>query len=122
MLFRSRPTELYARNAQVDDRNKQELKRLKSDPVFFKAADNAYPAGETERTKAANRDSLLQHPFFTRDCLARDTVQLKEGAQVMCLKNLDLSSGDKIVNGSRGQVIGFTTPKKLLQNFMEGRP
>ena len=119
-----RPTELYARNAQVDDRNKQELKRLKSDPVFFKAADNAYPAGDTERTKAANRDRLLQHPFFTRDCLARDTVQLKEGAQVMCLKNLDLSSGDKIVNGSRGQIIGFTTPKKLLQIFffMEGRP
>jgi len=76
--------------------NEQELKKLKSDPVF-KAADNVYPAGDTERTNEANCDRLLQHHFFTRNCLARDITQLPEGNQVTCLKKFDLSLGDKIL-------------------------
>lgn len=39
-----------------------------------------------------------------RSCLAPETLRLKEGAQVMCIKN---AADRKYVNGSLGTVIGF---------------
>lgn len=43
-----------------------------------------------------------------KNCLAEARLKLKEGAQVMCIKNLNVGAG--VCNGSKGVVIGFTPP------------
>jgi hypothetical protein len=124
------PTELYARNADVDAVNANELRRLDFPIEEFKASDSVVSAaqqdqegsdaarGYTDRATDAKirqqTEALQRHEFF-RDCLAAPTVQLKMAAQVMLLRNLELSGGASrmLVNGSRGVVAHFLTSEEV---------
>jgi hypothetical protein len=155
-----RPTELYARNADVDSVNSVELNKLADAELReFRANDavasaiamkleldgeapdrsadqrirqqqarsfsSAHPLSpvtrcahswvhaahflhaHTTHTSCA-QETLERHEFF-RDCMAAPTVSLKLGAQVMLLRNLELSGGASkmLVNGSRGVISDF---------------
>ena len=60
----------------------------------------------------------LERNEFFRDCLASKEIRLKEGAQVMLLRNLDLEGGPdgtrQLVNGSRGVVKKMVTKKETM--------
>jgi len=55
------------------------------------------------------KESILQDDMFWVQCQAVPEINLKLGAQVMLLKNLDLGSSTMLVNGSRGVITGFET-------------
>lgn len=58
--------------------------------------------------------------MFWNQCQAMSAVTLKEGAQVMLLKNLDLGSQSMLVNGSRGVIVGFETDvRRVLFDLLE---
>ena len=114
------PTELYARNADVDTVNAAQLRMLDTPLHEYHAVDTVRSATEelaevegagvfADRTTDAKirqqKETLQRHEFF-RDCLAAPTVQLKLAAQVMLLRNLELQGGASrmLVNGSRGVV------------------
>ena len=89
-----RPTLLESRNAQVDRANAAEMNKLPGEVKRFKSKDKA--AGTMY-------EKQLQH------CQAPETLELKEGAQVILLKNIDPEAG--LVNGSRGVIVEFKTAK-----------
>mmetsp|Transcript_7455 Transcript_7455/g.16312 ORF Transcript_7455/g.16312 Transcript_7455/m.16312 type:complete len:731 (-) Transcript_7455:92-2284(-) len=89
-----KPTLLESRNAQVDRANAQEMAKLPGQLRKFKSRDKCV-------TRTYER--LLQH------CQAPETLELKIGAQVILLKNLEPDKG--LVNGSRGVIVDFQLAK-----------
>ena len=87
------PTTLYPHRASVDNENARQLAALEGELKIFEAHDEG------------------QQPFLSQlqsACNAPAHLELKVGAQVVLLKNLDLKQG--LCNGSRGRVIGFSVP------------
>jgi len=84
-------TKLYPYNVNVRAENEKRLKSLPGELLTYEAQDSI-------KGRAASRQRL--------EALGVEkTLQLKVGAQVMCLKNLDVASG--LVNGARGVVVGL---------------
>jgi energy-coupling factor transporter ATP-binding protein EcfA2 len=84
------PTKLYPRNVDVDRENSEALAKLPGASRGFVATDE----GEEPYLETAKRNWL-----------APEKLELKGGAQVMLLKNIDVPGG--LANGSRGVVVGF---------------
>jgi len=83
-------TRLYCKNAQVDEINAKSLHNLPGD-MQVQAAEDSGDFPFLEQLK--------------KNCLAPERLQLKIGAQVMLLKNIDPEGG--LVNGSRGVILSF---------------
>lgn len=82
-------TELYVTNMNVDSINESRLNGIQGDERVY----------QMETTGKENYVETLK-----RSCLALDTLVLKEGALVMCVRN---SPDKKYANGSLGVVVGF---------------
>jgi len=85
-------TRLYAKNMQVDEINNRSLFELDGKLEAYKAEDT----GEYNFVEQ-----------LKKNCLAPEKLDLKVGAQVMLLKNLDPERN--LINGTRGVVSGFQT-------------
>lgn len=85
-----KPVIVHTHNAEVDAINREILYKLPGDIKTFNASDSG-------------RERELQ--TLQKNCLAPAELILREGAQVMLLKNLDPLGG--LANGSIGIVTGF---------------
>jgi ATP-dependent DNA helicase PIF1 len=85
------PTVLFPTNQKVDEGNENELNKLPGERKTFIAKD-------------AGSDQGLER--LNKNCLAPYHLNLKIGAQVMLVRNIDVLNG--LVNGSRGVVIGYS--------------
>jgi len=83
-----KPVCLYSTNRMADRSNMAELKEIE---------------GETHLYEANDTGNKFQVAFLDKNCVAQAELILKEGAQVMLLKNLDLKR--KLCNGSVGTVV-----------------
>lgn len=92
------PTLLECKNKNVDQANEREIAKLKGDVHTFNSKDRAI--NETYRGQ-------LKH------CQAPAQLDLKVGAQVLLLKNIDLEKG--LANGSRGVVVRFQPPQNKAE-------
>ena len=98
-------TKLYATNKDVTAENSAHLNKLPGAKVSFQAKDFAEPEDDAPGWAES---SLLRNGFY-RQCLAEAELNLKEGAQVMLIKNEQTDDHKtRLVNGSRGKVVGFT--------------
>ncbi len=106
------PTRLFSTRSSVDDVNQTELQKLDVNSEHtYNADDNTYidPDIRTVAAKATAKDQLLKDHFFDRTCPAAKELILRRGAQVMCIQNeLADGSANRLVNGSRGVVVGFS--------------
>lgn len=89
-------TELFSTRYEVDNANNSRLRGLSGKPRRFDAYDHAPNPKEVPDDV---RDRLLAN------MMAPKSLELKVGAQVMLIKNMD----DTLVNGSVGKVVGFST-------------
>lgn len=95
-LMQSNPTRLYTRRDGADAENKRHLDKLSGPLVCFNATLHVQRKTSYEDKQAGET--------LKRNCLAPEELQLKVGAQVILLKNLN---PPHLVNGSRGRVVGF---------------
>jgi ATP-dependent DNA helicase PIF1 len=95
------PTKLYCKNANVDAENSEELQKLQGRLVQLRALNNT-----PDHMRNADKN-----PFW-RSCLAAPILQLKEGAQVMLLRN---DPDKKLVNGSKGIIVGFVSRDEAIK-------
>lgn len=97
-------TKLYSHRDDVDSINDRELDIIQSQPYFYKMLSG----GDAELVA-----SLID------SCLAPKTLELKEGALVMFVRN---NSGEGYVNGTLGVVVGFEEegPKYPIIETKEG--
>ncbi|KAJ5411509.1 uncharacterized protein N7487_005868 [Penicillium crustosum] len=84
-------TELFPTRAEVDGANSARMGRLSGEIMRFNAVDS----GTIQDPQ--HRERLLAN------CMAPPMIQLKKGAQVMLIKNME----DSLVNGSIGKVVAF---------------
>ncbi|MFH1192081.1 MAG: PIF1 family DEAD/DEAH box helicase [bacterium] len=96
-----KPAKLFTHNIDVDRINDLELKKIQEKSYVY-----------VMRSKG--RDRMVES--LKKSCLAPERLALKVGAQVMFVKN-NFEQG--YVNGTMGQVIGFTEDRKLpiVQTF-----
>eukprot|EP00943_MAST-04B_sp_MAST-4B-sp1_P008733 g8733.t1 len=99
------PTKLYCKNLDVDLINEAKLGQLTGDATVYDKYDEVLPDPRLPRALTRSENQLLSK-FFDQ-VRVKAQVKLKIGAQVMCLQN-DITRV-KLVNGSRGVVIGFKT-------------
>lgn len=99
------PVLVHTHNVDVDSANADRLAAEPGDSEYFQARDTGRPG-----------------PLATlqANCLAPETLELKIGAQVMLLKNVDVPGG--LANGSIGKVTEFSKTLKLpTVTFPNGR-
>ena len=102
-----KPTRLCSLNKNVDKINQKELDKLNTDIYEYEIELNCnYKTPDYIKAKIIN------------SCLAKKTLQLCVGAQVMLLCNLDLEN--KLANGSRGIIIDFVEDLPLVK-FLNGQ-
>lgn len=110
-----RPVELEGRNIDVDFLNRKELDKLSADLCRAVAKDWGDTPTYLERLK--------------KDCIAPEVLDLKVGAQVMCLKNINPDCG--VVNGSVGVLLDFEgvdeegnsgLPRVRFKNYTQAIP
>jgi ATP-dependent DNA helicase PIF1 len=105
-----RPTLIFSRNADVAAINAANMDALDGESVIFKAA--------TIQSAATHIDAELEAQLTRLDLDApyEPELNLKIGAQVMLITNLDQERG--LVNGSRGVVLNFTSTGLPVVRFL----
>lgn len=95
------PTQLFSTRVEVNNANQSALKRLVGTEYIYDCLD-----WRSDKPAA-------QHINISRDVLAEDRVNLKIGAQVMLIKNID----NDLVNGSIGRVVAFMTHQARYADY-----
>jgi ATP-dependent DNA helicase PIF1 len=115
-----RPTLLFTRNAEVDSINRKNMEALTGEEQIYTAqtvvVDTAAPVRRSGPGAAPVKPTRLSSPTdpdvitaldrLDSDAPYEPTLQLRVGAQVMLLTNMDQERG--LVNGSRGVVLRYT--------------
>jgi len=117
-----RPTLLFSRRAEVEMINENNLKALKTPLHTFEAKTLVTANLEVQTTKS-ELDRAIEK--LDRDASYKVKLELRVGAQVMLIYNINQESG--LVNGRRGIVEGFTSttppvPLVLFKGASEAIP
>jgi len=97
------PTRLYTHNSDVDDINFAELTKLPGNEVQYHMDDSG-------------KDFIVE--ALKKSCLAPETLRLKVGARVMCVKN---SPDLGYVNGTLGIVVSCARDRDPIIKLSSGR-
>lgn len=104
------PTKLYTHRSDADYENSKEFSRLGAKVYRFEAIDGGdIKYEDSDATRRMDQIELEKEKFFT-DLQCPRELQLKYGAQVMLLSNLEPGAG--LVNGARGVVAGYRSFNK----------
>jgi len=105
-------TSLFAQNVDVDQLNFLELEKLRTTRNVFLMRNGCKKSTSASKVGQAFEIQNLQklQDTLIKEVNLPQSLELRIGAQVMLVHNLDVSGG--LVNGSRGVVIGFALTSK----------
>ena len=123
-----RPTKLFPIRSKVEIINTDKMTGLDTPEFEFTIKQSRKPeTGSTDIKKSQSQikeytpeqiDNELRN--IHNNLLCSDIIKLKVGAQVMCIVNIELTSGDMICNGSQGVVIRFNDAKIPVVKYTNG--
>ena len=96
-------TKLYTHNIDVDSINYDELAKIKSKEYFY---------------QMTTRGNPMVAEVLKKSCLAPEKLVLKEGAEVMFIKN-NFEAG--YVNGTQGKIVGFAAADLPIVKTEDGK-
>lgn len=96
-------TKLYTHNVDVDSINQKEFEKIE---------------GDTREYRMVTKGSAKNIEMLKNNCLAHETLSLKIGVKVMCIKN-DLER--RFVNGSLGTVHAFDAEGAPVVELADGK-
>lgn len=97
------PTKLYTHNTDVDSINSVELGKIQSKEFVY------------EMISSGPKDLVAA---LKKSCLSPEKLMLKQGAEVMFVKN---SQGGEYVNGTQGKVVGFDAMSMPMIQTLNGK-
>ena len=109
-----KPTKLFPTRSKVDMINQSEMMELETNTIEYKLRNMLeLPMTEKEKTirsQFTNEQIELELKYLKSNLICEESIQLKIGAQVMCIVNIELPDGNMICNGSQGII------KEIKQN------
>ena len=111
-----KPTKLYPLKRKVDFINQHNLNLLKEDSKTFELNYNK----NVKYSKYSHSEIDKEFDYLINNSPCEKTIDLKIGAQVMCIINMDLDSDTPICNGSCGIISGFDTGDFPIVKFYNG--
>jgi ATP-dependent DNA helicase PIF1 len=121
------PTVLYPTKRKVEAINSASLNGLKGDEVVFDssmATRDEMPYNDKRADAMAELFSQEQkdreYKYMVDNVNFEKRLVLKEGAQVMCVVNMDMDSATPICNGSQGVVVRFEADNLPIVRFKNG--
>ena len=118
-----KPTVLFPTRRAVEEINRTEMTKLTSDVKEFSCKrveliDEEDKKEIIVKKEASEKQKESEEKYLVTNGLFEKTLKLREGAQVMCIANVDMENG--IYNGSQGIVIGFTPESNPIVRFVNG--
>lgn len=118
-----KPTVLFPTRRAVEEINRTEMTKLNSDVKEFSCKrveliDEEDKKEIIVKKEASEKQKESEEKYLVTNGLFEKTLKLREGAQVMCIANVDMENG--IYNGSQGIVIGFTPESNPIVRFVNG--
>lgn len=107
-------TMLVARRNEADQINNWNLTKLKGEKQQFKCSCVYQKELETLR-RPSPKEIDSEFKYLKKNARFDEVLELKIGARVMCIVNLDMENG--LCNGSTGYVIGFNHEKHPVVAF-----
>lgn len=107
------PALILPRRFDVDKINNIELEKLDGKGQIFKFIDvtiNEQNITNKEKNIYFNTsasDIIRELEYLKENIMAKENLELKIGALVMCIANIDIESPNPIVNGSQGIIVDF---------------
>lgn len=95
-----KPTIIYPTRKKVISENKKHMDKLTSKIYTYECEE--VRNSEFYLENISNEYSKFEIDRIKREMNAEQVIELKQGAHVMCIANLDMSSTNQIVNGSQG--------------------
>lgn len=116
----SQITRLVPTKQKAQDINEFFINKIKEKKYIYKRTyketyDTLSPKDKAKFDLMSETEKELEYKFIKESTLTEERLELKMGAFVMCIANIDLEL--KIANGSTGVVIGFTDEKYPIINF-----
>lgn len=106
------PTKLFPKRSQVDYINSFEMNKLQCDIYEYEIQYvNDLPMNERQmqlRKQFTEEEIKNELNYLQSNLPCEKLIELKLGAQVMCVVNINVSDEKPICNGSQGVIIGFT--------------
>ena len=116
-----KPTILLPRRCDADVVNKRELSKLNTEEHHFKLITQFDPPKTSTYTnsmlemKVSDEQRANEIKHLASSIMVENDLVLKQGAQVMCVANMEMDGPDPLVNGSQGIVVGFENGAPLVK-------
>jgi len=107
------PTILLPTRSRVDLINNKHLDELQNEliSISYKSVCEEITSLTNEqksiRTNTTAEQIEYEQEYLLNNCICERVLKLKEGSQVMCVVNLEMTGDKPICNGSQGIVVGF---------------